>query len=82
VERVKESTRDDFRPAIVEDALRDVRYGTRALRRAPGFTVVATLTLGLNMSAATAVGVARVMSSLLFGIGRSIRSPISSSLLR
>jgi putative ABC transport system permease protein len=55
VERVKESTRDEFRPALLEDAWRDVRYGVRALRRAPGFTMLSALTLALSIGAATAV---------------------------
>ncbi len=36
-------------------ALRDVRYGIRALGRAPGFTVVSSLTLALSIGAATTV---------------------------
>jgi putative ABC transport system permease protein len=55
VEGVKESARDEFRATLLEDALRDVRYGARALRRAPGFTVVCSLTLALSIGAATAV---------------------------
>jgi putative ABC transport system permease protein len=55
VERVKESTRDEFRAALVEDTLRDVRYGVRALGRAPGFTLICTLTLAISIGAATAV---------------------------
>jgi putative ABC transport system permease protein len=51
----KERTRDEFRAASIEDFLRDVRYGGRALLRAPGFTIVATLTLALGIGATTAM---------------------------
>jgi predicted permease len=55
VESVKEQTRDEFRPSVVEDFLRDVRYGARILWRVPAFALVATVTLGLGIGAATAV---------------------------
>src|SRR5687768_7511588 len=54
-EGVKESTRDEFRPALLEDWVRDLRYGARALRRAPAFTVMSSLTLAVGIGAATAV---------------------------
>ena len=55
MELMKERTRDEFRAAILEDSVRDLRFGTRALRRSPVFTLVASLTLAIGIGAVTAV---------------------------
>jgi putative ABC transport system permease protein len=54
-EDVRERTRDEFRPALLEDTARDVRQGVRLLRRAPGFTAAALLTLALGIGATSAI---------------------------
>ena len=55
IDRTREGTRDQFRPVALDDLFRDLRYVVRALRRAPGFTATALITLALGMGATTAV---------------------------
>jgi len=55
VEQVKENYRDGRSLAPVETFLRDLNYGFRMLRRSPGVTVVAILSLALGIGANTAL---------------------------
>jgi putative ABC transport system permease protein len=55
VERLKERAREEIRPALLEDSVRDIRHGFRLLRRAPGFTAAALVTLALGIGATSAI---------------------------
>src|SRR5262245_40595807 len=55
IEHIKDEVRDVRKGSLLDTGLQDFRYGMRLLARAPGFSLLAILTIGLGIGANSAI---------------------------